>query len=69
MGRDGINRDVQRYSIYFNSHARVGRDEMLFTVFTGKLHFNSHARVGRDLDGVLVVEPQRLFQLTRPRGA
>ena len=32
----------------FNSHARVGRDDILHSYISSFSHFNSHARVGRD---------------------
>ena len=38
---------------YFNSHARVGRDEVKACCgWSAVDNFNSHARVGRDLHGV-----------------
>ena len=33
---------------YFNSHARVGRDDKIAIVNQSIENFNSHARVGRD---------------------
>ena len=36
------------YHIYFNSHARVGRDALMSSSSGAAADFNSHARVGRD---------------------
>ena len=33
----------------FNSHARVGRDEITIYKAASCVYFNSHARVGRDI--------------------
>jgi len=33
---------------YFNPHARVGRDPLLFYIIIKFVDFNPHARVGRD---------------------
>ena len=39
---------------YFNSHARVGRDENIHYVYMAVANnFNSHARVGRDINKAL----------------
>ena len=36
--------------LYFNSHARVGRDGVISKLTGGQYdNFNSHARVGRDM--------------------
>ena len=34
--------------LYFNSHARVGRDMFRVVAINSDTDFNSHARVGRD---------------------
>ena len=52
-----FDRDAE---IDFNSHARVGRDDLdLITLERCNENFNSHARVGRDLWKTLeVIRPE-----------
>ena len=44
---------------YFNSHARVGRDDIHMALLVIIVYFNSHARVGRD-----TLQAQTYFQLS-----
>ena len=53
----------------FNSHARVGRDQLGNKMLPTIENFNSHARVGRDNSQQIANAFGVKFQLTRPRGA
>ena len=46
--------------IYFNSHARVGRDFIRPWLYPASFNFNSHARVGRDLSQILKNTKQKI---------
>ena len=49
MGRDPAYILPHWAAFNFNSHARVGRDQLFIAVPPdGYVYFNSHARVGRD---------------------
>ena len=53
----------------FNSHAHVERDGNTLDVLCDTANFNSHAHVERDMVLVLSISFDRVFQLTRSRGA
>ena len=48
MGRDNTKIAAISQMKNFNSHARVGRDEISERLGVEVRNFNSHARVGRD---------------------
>ena len=55
--------------VHFNSHAHVERDQGLVCPQEPWIYFNSHAHVERDMVLVLSISFDRVFQLTRSRGA
>ena len=54
---------------YFNSHAHVERDIQYLKSVKSFMYFNSHAHVERDLLQLQRCNLQKIFQLTRSRGA
>ena len=69
MERDGKSALSPLKPCDFNSHAHVERDPFNVALKNSVTHFNSHAHVERDIVRVTSISFDKVFQLTRSRGA
>ena len=50
-----LSKDISVYSLHFNSHAHVERDDDMLTCVFEVINFNSHAHVERDFVYLLII--------------